>query len=271
MWRCSQCGWSAPTEDGIPSCLAEDQRPVGYDAAHFTHLAPVEAVHFWFVARNALLTWALHRYFPDAASFLEVGCGSGQVTLALQRANPGLHVTGTDAFMEGLRIARQRVPEAEFVQADVRRLPFDAEFDLVGSFDVLEHVAEHEQALDEMVRAVKPGGGVVITVPQHAFLWSAMDVYAGHVRRYSRGRLTQLLESRGLQVERATSFVSLLLPLMLALRMTQRRTPARWEFGVHPGFNEAALSVMAVERVAIRAGLSLPFGGSVLIVARRSR
>ena len=64
---------------------------------------------------------------------------------------------------------------------DARRIPFEDEFDVIGAFDVLEHIKEDEQVLVQMHRAVKSGGGIMLTVPQHMFLWSEQDVQAHHV------------------------------------------------------------------------------------------
>lgn len=57
-----------------------------------------------------------------------------------------------------------------------KAFPFRKEFDTIGVFDVLEHVHEDEQILAQMHRAVHPdGGGIMLTVPQHPWLWSPTD------------------------------------------------------------------------------------------------
>jgi len=267
-WTCSACGWTPPRDGTIHRWLAAPVN-VHYDAAYFDQFAAIAPRHFWFVSRNALLVWALGRYAPAARSLLEVGCGTGQVLAALRAAYPSLALAGTEALIEGLRIAAGAVPDAELVQADVRQLPFEAEFDAVGAFDVLEHVREDEDALAQIVRAVRPGGMVFLTVPQHEFLWSALDEYAGHSRRYSRASLTALLVEQGLVVERMTSFVSLLLPLMWLSRRRQQRQASMAAFQLAPALNAAGRWVMTAERALIRGGVPMPLGGSLLAVARR--
>jgi SAM-dependent methyltransferase len=270
-WSCPACGWTAAREGGIDKWLDDAPDGIAYDPRHFDAFEPILDSHFWFVSRNALLAWALRRYCPDARSLLEVGCGSGQVALAIGRENPRLRLTGTEVFIEGLRLAAARVPEAELLVADARALPFEAEFDVVGAFDVIEHIREDDRAIGQMVQAVKPGGVVIVTVPQHQFLWSAMDERAGHVRRYSRALLTARLREQGLRIERMTSFISLLLPAMWASRLLQRGRPSRQEFELAPAVNRAALWMTAVERGLIQAGVSMPAGGSLLAIARRPR
>ena len=105
------------------------------------HLLPEwEQRSFWFRSRNKLVIWALQRYLPHARNFLEVGCGTGFVLQGLRAARPELELTAAELFVEGLEVTRERVPDATLIQADARRLPFRDEFDVVGAFDVLEHV-----------------------------------------------------------------------------------------------------------------------------------
>ena len=102
---------------------------------------------------------------------------------------------------------------------------------MVGAFDVIEHISEDEEALAQLRRAVRPGGGVLVTVPQHPRLWSPADDYGEHKRRYRRRELVEKVSAAGLEIERITSFVSLLLPAMIASRFLDRRRAE----GLRPG------------------------------------
>ena len=73
---------------------------------------------------------------------------------------------------------------------------FRNEFDVIGAFDVLEHIADDELVLSQMHQAVRKGGGIILTVPQHSFLWSEIDEYSRHVRRYSVSELKLKLSGR---------------------------------------------------------------------------
>jgi SAM-dependent methyltransferase len=272
-WRCPACGFEPAEHGGIlyfaPEAAEEGR---GFDRGSFDKLAGLEDESFWFRARNRLITWVLERHFPAAGSFLEVGCGTGYVLAGLRSARPALALAGAELYAEGLRFARERVPDADFLQLDATRMPYDAEWDVVGAFDVLEHVEDDEAVIAGMTRAVRPGGGVVITVPQHPSLWSAADDYAHHARRYRRRELVAKVRAAGLRVERVTSFVSILLPAMYVSRWRERRAGA----GYDPEREHAAAArvnglerILDAERWAIRRGVSLPAGGSLLLVARR--
>ncbi|HYW09256.1 MAG TPA: class I SAM-dependent methyltransferase [Longimicrobium sp.] len=270
-WRCPVCGWRPGVVDGVVA-FAPEWGDDGYEARFFAALAEAEPGHFWFEARNRLIAQLVGAHFPSAASFLEIGCGTGFVLAGLRRAFPAMSLTGSELFPEGLTHARSRVPDAQLFQMDARAIPFDAEFEAAGAFDVLEHVDDDARVLAEMRRAVRPGGGIILTVPQHPWLWSALDDIAHHQRRYTRRGLLDLVRGAGFTVERATSFVSTLLPAMVLARLRKRRAAQvdpMAELRIAPGLNRALAAVLDAERVMIGRGISFPAGGSLVVVARR--
>ena len=234
-------------------------------------LAVAEARHFWFEARHRLILAALHRYFPQARSFLDLGCGTGGVLAAIERARPDLGLVAADALLAGLGVAKRCVRRASFVQLDIRRLPYDGEFDVVGLFDVLEHLDDDDAVLREVRRATMPGGGAIITVPQHPALWSAVDEFSRHRRRYTRGELVDKVRRAGFVVERATSFMTFVLPALALSRMMRRNSPAfdpAAELRIGAAANTFLRALCRIEYATIALGGSWPVGGSLLVVAR---
>jgi len=273
-WRCPHCGFEPPRIGGFPAFAPElASGASGYDPAHFDELARLEAKNFWFRARNRLLAWALRRYFPGARSFLEIGCGTGFVLAGVATAFPAMKLSGSEAAAAGLAHAAARVPGASLMQMDARRIPFRDEFDVVGAFDVIEHVADDRAVLAGLRAAAAPAGGLLLTVPQHSFLWSEFDARAGHERRYRAAELRGKVMDAGFDVVRMTSFVTLLLPLMLASRLAQRRPRRDYdplgELRIAPWLNWTLEQALDFERLLIRAGIDFPVGGSLLVVARR--
>jgi SAM-dependent methyltransferase len=248
----------------------------GFREAYFGALADLEAGNFWFRARNDLIVWALQTYFPESRTFLEIGCGTGFVLGGIHAAEPSIELSGSEIFSAGLAFAAKRVPAATFSQMDARRIPFRDEFDVIGAFDVLEHIDDDESVIAEVARALRPGGGFLISVPQHQSLWSPQDVHAHHVRRYGARELRGKVEAAGFEVMRMTSFVSLLLPMMVVSRWRPRECgAASGDFDAIGALrmprpvNIVLETVMTIERSLIRHGVSFPAGGSLLMVARK--
>ena len=252
--------------------LAEQNE--GFEADYFSRLAQLEAGNFWFRSRNQLVIWALRQYFPKAESFMEIGCGTGFVLSGIQKELPELALCGSEIFTAGLSFAAERLPGVELFQMDARRIPFREEFDVIGAFDVLEHIKEDEEVLAQMYQATRTRGGILITVPHHPFLWSASDDFARHARRYKTRELSDKVRKAGFEVLRITSFVSFLLPLLAISRLKQRFSSEPFdpsaEFNIKASVNTALEKILDAERTLIRAGLSLPAGGSLLLVGRRS-
>jgi trans-aconitate methyltransferase len=133
--------------------------------------AIVVAMHVWDAAdyrANSSAQLGLARDFlgriaiPAEARVLDVGCGDGKVTALIEATA----VTGCDRSAEMVELAQREHPECAFVVADVRDLPFDAEFDVVVSFTALHWVVDrHVDALSGMRRALVPGGRLAVTFP----------------------------------------------------------------------------------------------------------
>jgi len=245
---------------------------IGFKTHYFKELAELEAGNFWFRARNRIILWALHKYSSELTSFLEIGCGTGFVISSISKRFPGVRLLGSEYLEEGLVYARQRVPAAEFAQMDARFIHYESELDAIGAFDVLEHIEEDEAVLQQIYKALKPGGFVFITVPQHRWLWSAVDEYACHVRRYGANELHQKVCWTGFEIIRSTSFVSTLLPAMVLSRLLQRnKTNMSMDdlagMRVNPILNKLFEWLLNFELALIRVGIALPVGGSRLLVA----
>jgi SAM-dependent methyltransferase len=159
-WSCTSCGHAPASVDGLPVLAPELAHGNASDAEYEYHeLHAAERGHFWFTSRARLIAWAVRRYFPEATSVFDVGCGTGGVLMALRSTLPGLRLAGADALLAGLAFARRGLPDVAFAQMDIHQLPYDREFDVVGVFDVLEHLDDDEHALREIHRSLTPGEG----------------------------------------------------------------------------------------------------------------
>lgn len=270
-WRCPACGHEVAQAEGIPSfapALADTDS--GFDPGTFDELAEMEAGHFWFIARNQLIVGLANKFFPEARRFLEIGCGNGFVLRAMAESRNWERLAGSELHPTGLAHARRRLPSAvEFVQMDARDIPAAGVFDLTGAFDVVEHIAEDEAVLRGLRAATVTGGGTIITVPQHPWLWSRADEIAHHERRYRRGELEAKLRRNGFEVVFSSSFTALLLPLMAASRLRGGKSDEdAYEFKLNPVLNRLFLETLRAEVRMTLAGVPWPAGGSRVVVGR---
>ncbi len=188
------------------------------DRAVFDRMAAQEDVHWWFAARREILSTVITRLvdLPEKTRILEAGCGTGGNLGMLGRfGQVRAFELDEDARRSaeeksGLAVAEGSLPDA---------VPFDSEmFDLIGLFDVLEHVEDDEGALAALAGRLAPDGRIVMTVPAFPWLWSRHDERHHHFRRYTKAHLAQVAERAGLHMEQGFYFNTALFPVAVAGR-----------------------------------------------------
>jgi SAM-dependent methyltransferase len=147
--------------------------------------------------REAVLARAFLAANPGSR-VLNVGAGQG--TLSRRLEVHGFDVTSSDRSPQAIAVLHERVA-GPVVEADATALPFaDGSFDAVVLGEVLEHIADDGLALQEAARVLVPGGVLAASVPRNPSWFSASDEWAGHVRRYTRRRLTGAVDAAGFDV-----------------------------------------------------------------------
>ncbi|MCP4642919.1 MAG: methyltransferase domain-containing protein, partial [bacterium] len=137
----------------------------------------------------------------------------GQCPFVLAEAYPDSTVVGMDLYGEGLCFARKRVSSA-LVQGDMQHPPFSVPFDVVGLFDVLEHLPNDEEVLRDIRDLLGERGALVTTAPAHQSLWSYFDEAAHHYRRYAPDDLRLKLGACGFDVDYLTPYMSATYPFV---------------------------------------------------------
>jgi SAM-dependent methyltransferase len=245
------------------------------NAEEYTRLDRIDRQHWFYRGKRAIVRHWIDRYLSVRADDLLVdgGCGTGTWLLEMSKS---CRVMGLDDYEESIALARPRV---EAVGGQVLKTPLekvdlpDGCATVVTLLDVLEHLDDDAAALREMVRLVKPGGLVVITVPALRWLWSDWDVCLHHRRRYHRPDLLRLCALPEVEVLRCAYFNSAVLPgiaLVRAWRMVRPPRPGeeRAEDRIPAGWlNELLFRLMVIPA---RCGwLYPPSGVSLLAVLRR--
>lgn len=238
-------------------------------------MARREERHWWYAGMRRVALAVLGRALDGRhrLRILDAGCGTGGTTIELRRFGD---VVGVDLAWEALEPARARGLTA-LARASIESLPFGAAtFDAATSFEVVYHlgVANDASALREIRRVLKPRGLFLLRVPAHDWLRGEHDRLVHTRHRYSRREVSQKLADAGFVVEQLSWANTLLFLPALAKRLLERTSshdsaagePDLWQ--PPPPINAILESTVAVEALAIPRGLPLPFGLSLLAVAR---
>jgi SAM-dependent methyltransferase len=248
-----------------------------FDPAYFERLFEIEDRHFWFVGRNHIIATLLRALAGEADApntAVEIGCGTGNVLRVVKASLPRATIVGMDLFMEGLSQAQTRTT-APLVQGNVEMSPFRDGIDLVCLFDVLEHIRDDAATLRLMRTMLAPGGRVLITVPLHPSLWSEFDELSHHVRRYRPAELLLKLRQAGFVVEFGSPYLlTTLIPMWVRRKVLGNGKNARIraddELRIVPFVNRIFLALLRVEGGWIGQRRRLPFGASMIVLARRA-
>jgi SAM-dependent methyltransferase len=244
-------------------------------------MARREERHWWYAGMRRVALAVLDQALAGRSGLrvLDAGCGTGGTTVELRRFG---HVVGIDLAWEAVAPARER-GLAALAQASIEHLPFPAAtFDAATSFEVVYHlgVGNDVSALKEIRRVMKPGGLFLLRVPAHDWLRGEHDRLVHTRHRYGRIEVSDKLAEAGFDVERLSWANTVLFPPAVAKRLLERRNgqasaaaaesaagePDLWQ---PPGPLNALLeSAVAVEALAIPRGVPLPFGLSLLALAR---
>jgi len=240
-----------------------------FTITRFEVLQRITPVHFWFEARRRLINQILQRSLENQVDVaIDLGCGSGD-SLAGWKQH-ARRVIGIDGHAE-LIAGTNGDPAIAVIAADVTDVPLlDETAQLVLALDVLEHVPD-TATLGEVFRLLAPGGTLLLAVPAHQWLWSFRDKDAGHLRRYSRRSIRKVVEEAGLTIDRLQWYQCLLFPLVVIARLFGRRGPAVRDMEDNPPgvVNRLLLGVNLLEVKLNSLGLRMPYGSSILVVARK--
>ncbi len=243
----------------------------------------IEQTHAWSVARRDILLRLLQKYgVSRSASILDIGCSSG--TLIEQLVGAGYeNLLAIDVSERAVALCHARgLHQVRHVEGTHTHFD-DNVFDCIIASDVLEHIEDEAEALQEWMRLLRPGGLLLLFVPAFALLWSEHDVVNQHFRRYTRGHLVQAARDAGYEVQEhgywnfllffPTAAGRLLSRVREAVSARRGQAPAVAEHDdfaeLNPVVNGVIREVMKAENRLMQRGLRFPVGVSTWAVARK--
>ena len=246
--------------------------------AYYQEYYHIEREHWWFLVRNKIIMNHLRGKLPAnrPLKILNVGVATGYSSQLLAEFG---QVKSVEYDQECYEFTKAAVP-IDLIQGSILELPFENDsYDLVCAFDVIEHVVEHELAVQEMQRVCKSSGLVCVTVPAFQFLWNQHDDVNHHVRRYTRTLLESLFQKTG-KIRFSSYFNFLLFFPIAGFRLLSKILPlherkveeAGSDFTVMNGsiFQKIFYGIFNSENIFINNNISLPVGVSLLLTWQKN-
>ncbi len=234
-YQVGESGWSAALTD-----LHEDAS--GGD--HFIDVAS---------RRQAVDQLKRHLVRSDAV-ILEVGCSAGHLLRDLTREMPKATIVGSDYIVEAMRALSDTVPGVALIQFDLTLCPLpDNAVDAVVALNVLEHIEDHDEAIAQVLRILKPGGVFVVEVPAGPELFDDYDRELMHFRRYRMGDLVKRMRRAGFIVRRRSHIGALIYPAFwVSKRLNRMRVSPGRTTGHASQQIQASMRLALVGRLLMR-------------------
>lgn len=241
--------------------------------SEYATMAEREQNYWWHLGRLQIIKKHISHATKgkQPVKIMNIGCGTGGTIDMLERFGK---VDNVDISDEAIRFMKDRGYN-RLTKVDGIKLPFkDGSYDLVGAFDVLEHIEEEVAALKEWARVIKKDGAIIISVPAYQWLWTGHDVSLHHKRRYTVKRLVKAAEQAGLRAEKKTYAIVFSLPLVVGFRflnkaLRRQATSETSYVNVPQWVNKLFTGLLYVE-ARLHGLVRFPFGTSVITVLRKA-
>jgi ubiquinone/menaquinone biosynthesis C-methylase UbiE len=247
------------------------------DKKFYQEYYTLEREGWWFKARLSIL----ESYCKDLAvntniKILNVGAATGATSEMLSRYGEVTSLEYDKFCCEFLKVKTG----IEAINASLTELPFkNNTYDLICAFDVIEHIEDHEKALDEIYRVLRPHGKYFLTVPAFQSLWSNHDVVNHHYRRYTKKKFNSLISNSNLKIDYSTYFnFWLFIPISIA-RFILNILPRKKKENSSGSDNEIMksskvinailFSIFHSEKYLLNHNVKFPFGVSIMTIGHK--
>lgn len=246
------------------------------DSNYYKEYFHLERNNWWFTARLEILKSMINNYSRDnkPLSILNIGVATGATSVMLEQFGKVKSIEYDQKCYEFVK----NILSIDIEQGSILELQFENEtFDLVCAFDVIEHVEDHQKAVDEMKRVCKSNGMVFVTVPAFMSLWGQHDVVNHHYRRYKKNELKHLFDENGKVVFSSYFNFYAFLPAYFVRQLSNRfpRLFKRDGSGsdhsiLKPGkFNNILHHIFLSESRILCNNIKFPFGVSAMLVWKK--
>lgn len=270
---CMKCGKTVKSQNGNLEFFISDEQSSYYPEEGIENLSQVDEQYFWFRIRNKMILFLLKRFCDKRRNFIEIGPGNCRMASTLIKL--GFEVSVADIFRKSLKIAENTGVNKRYLM-DITKTPFRNHFDIVGLFDVIEHIDDDILVMKNVGKMLKQSGLVILTVPAHDWLWSRIDTISGHKRRYTLKRVQKILSDNGFEVVFSSHFFVSILPLLFLRKIMNPDSDSETEkkelekdFFYMPYIINNILYYISFFELFLLKFFHFPFGGSIVAVGRK--
>lgn len=250
------------------------------EQSYFKEYYQLERENWWFTVRRKILTERINHLLnkPTQIASLNIGAATGTTSDMLAGFGEVMSVE----YDENCFQFTKSFLSTPIIQGSITELPFENnQYDLVCAFDVIEHVADHAKAIDEMIRVCKPGGHIAITVPAYMFLWGPHDLVNHHYRRYTLKQLTSLIQPYQGKMIYTTYFNSMLFIPIAAFRIAiywmekisgkiaNKEQSDHAILGTNGFFNGLLAGIFKIDYYLLKWGIRFPAGVSIMAIFQK--
>ena len=250
------------------------------DKNYYKEYYLLERKHWWFRVREQIILQTFKKFEKqhNSLKILNVGCATGRSSEYLAHFG---EVTSVEYDKDCCQFLTEEL-HLPVVNASATDLPFEqGSFDWVCAFDVIEHIEDHQKAVQELCRLAKPGGHVFVTVPAFMDLWSKHDVINHHFRRYRLPELKALFSGdQPGQIIYKTYFNSILfLPIWLFRKISNIIYSDKNEKTLHSDFDDPEknkirgaifYTIFYFEKILLNF-ITFPFGVSAMLIWKKNK
>jgi SAM-dependent methyltransferase len=271
-------GWTInkPSEDGIVEYLDPLDIEISYPREMYEQYNTETDAGYWEIHRSNEILRELKQF--GLSQLVEVGAGTGSVCGFL--AQNGIELTAIEPLKAGAKSIQRRGVQTICGRLEIVNFPPES-INAYGVFDVLEHLENPSQLLDEMYRTLEPGGYLLVTVPCGQWLWGELDKSLGHYRRYNKRTIDEVVSRSGFTpVKSRYLFLSLVLPAFILRAIPFRLGIQRSEQQIFETIQSEQSSNIIVNAIMkfifsleslFRIFIPLPYGLTVLAVYQKGK
>lgn len=242
------------------------------DEKCYIEMAKTQDTHWWYAGRRHILSAVISKLpLNKDARILEVGCGTGSNLDMLKQHGT---VYGAEPYEFARDFSSKNsgcVIEDAFLPDNI---PFDHNFDVIGAFDVIEHIEQDQESLQAIEGRLNDNGYALFTVPAFQWLWSGHDEINHHKRRYTKAEFKSQLEQAGYDIDFISYYNFWLFPLAASIRTIRKvfklnNDSTDAQMPKSPIINKTLTFIFSSERFLLSSKIPLPFGLSIIAVCKK--